>query len=199
MKTLAIECEYGSGGYEIGKAVAEKVNVPFYEGASLFKEAEKYGIPINLLNHYGKEEADEILHDFAVIQMQNPGDAVLISQKDLEGIRQTIQILNYRGAGVFYGHCAGKIIEDNKDKLNVFLYSSDRQDRVRRIKRQKGIVECEIEELLERKDFKRENYYTLFSSEKWRDGHNYDIQLNTSKLSIEHCIRILAEEMQADR
>ena len=49
---ITISREYGSGGHDIGKALAEKLGLPFYDHNILDQIAEKKGLDVSTLNKY---------------------------------------------------------------------------------------------------------------------------------------------------
>ena len=52
---ITIEREYGSGGSVVGKRVAEKLGIPFYNHEILEMAAERLGVPVSKLE--GAEES----------------------------------------------------------------------------------------------------------------------------------------------
>ena len=60
---INIGCEYGSGGPDIGKMVAESLGIPFYDRDLVDQVVEKLGVDRDLVeNHMGnvpKKESSE--------------------------------------------------------------------------------------------------------------------------------------------
>lgn len=58
MKSLAIEREFGSGGREIGKKVAEKAGISCYDGSLIAQVAEAKGVSLDMLKKYDEKEQE---------------------------------------------------------------------------------------------------------------------------------------------
>ena len=56
MKSLAIEREFGSGGREIGKRVAEKAGISCYDGSLIAQVAESKGLSLDMLKEYDEKK-----------------------------------------------------------------------------------------------------------------------------------------------
>ena len=54
-----------------------------------------------------------------------------------------------------------------------------------------GLSEKHIEHIITKTDKRRANYYSYFSNQKWGQADNYDLVLNTSKISIEDAAEII--------
>lgn len=196
MKSIAIESECGSGGSEIGKAVASRLKIVYYEGKTLIDASKKYGIPIKILENYGKNEADKILYHLAMIETKSQTGEMAKVKEGFRSIQEIIELLHSQGTGVFYGHGATEILGNCDDVIRVLVYSSQLADRIQRVQKQYSMPKDEAVPFMERSDAERENYYKLYSHKNWKDCSNYDIVLNTSKIPIERCVQILEHEMK---
>ncbi len=196
MKSIAIESECGSGGNEIGKAVASHLKIVYYEGKTLIDASKKYGIPIKILENYGKNEADKILHHLATIETKSQAGEMTKAKEGFKSMQEVIELLHSQGAGVFYGHGAAEILGNCDDVIRIFIYSSKLADRIRRVQKRYSMSRDEAVSFMERSDTERENYYKLYSCKNWKDCSNYDIVLNTSKIPVEGCVQILEHEMK---
>ena len=60
MKSLAIEREFGSGGREIGKKVAELAGISCYDGSLMAQVAEAKGISLDMLKEYDEKKTGSL-------------------------------------------------------------------------------------------------------------------------------------------
>ena len=194
MKSLAIEREFGSGGREIGMKVAETAKIPYYDGELLYRAAEAQGISVGKMSEYDEKRIGSILYDIAAYAdiMQGNGESVY---EIFNGLKKTIEQLQIDGPAVFIGRCSTDILKDSSKTLRVFIYSSDSKDRIYRTVKKEGVSESEARKLLEKKDRQRKNYFRFWTHKEWMDRNNYDMELNTSILSIETCVKILLSAM----
>ena len=75
-----------------------------------------------------------------------------------------------------------------RDRLRVYIYASDMEDRIKRIKKNKHISQREALDRIAYKDRQRRDYYNFYTGHEWGKMENYDICLNTSVLSEEECV-----------
>lgn len=198
MKTLAIERQFGSGGREIGMRVAQRAGIPYYDGEILLKTAEARGVPVELLRHFDEKRTGSTLYDIAAFS-----DFVNNRQNTIfelyDGLQRTIRDIERQGPAVFIGRCATQILRDCPDALRVFIYSSDKEKRAERIMRKEGVAEAEARNLMQKVDKQRQNYFRFWTQKEWEDRNNYDLELNTSIISIDGCADILLHMMQASQ
>ena len=69
------------------------------------------------------------------------------------------------------------------DCVDVFI-SAPLEARVKRIMERQGLSESEAEDLIERKDRGRAEYYDFFTFSKWGVASNYDLCIDSSILGI---------------
>lgn len=199
---ITIGRELGSGGFEIGKRLAERFGIPFYDKELINLASQESGICKEFF-----EKADEIRTQkfssgffglnfssiFSDVASTSPIDNAELFRIQSDVIRR----IAAEGSAVFVGRCADYILRDEKNCLNVFITSSipDRIKRLRNSKKIKGIDKLTDEQIadeLEKWDKKRSGYYNYFSYKKWGYASSYDICLDSSRLGIEKCVEIIA-------
>ena len=99
--------------------------------------------------------------------------------------------LAQEGPCVFVGRCADQILKDDNQLLRVYIYASDMEDRIKRIKKNKNLSQREALDRIAYKDRQRRDYYDFYTGHEWGKMENYDICLNTSVLSEEECVELL--------
>lgn len=195
MKSLAIEREYGSGGRAIGKMIAKKYHMPFYDGELLVEAAKDYGISLDILKQYDEMKGGSILYNIVLATK-------LTSQENLEllnqlyyGIEQTILKINAEGPAVFIGRCSTEILKDNEDVYRIFVTSSDMEERIHRIKETEQVSETQAKQKVKQKDRQREQYFKYWTEKKWKDRDNYDATYDTAVLGIEQCAELIMKKL----
>ena len=71
MKSLAIEREFGSGGREIGKRVAEKASISCYDGSLIAQVAESKGLSLDMLKEYDEKRTGSVLYNIGLLASYN--------------------------------------------------------------------------------------------------------------------------------
>lgn len=196
MKSLAIEREFGSGGRDIGKMVADMAGIPYYDGEMLIREAEAKGVPLDLLKEYDEQKTGSVLYNIALLANYNQDMKQSKIYEVCCGIQETILNLEMQGPAVFIGRCSTEILRDNPRVVSAYLYSSEPGKRIERIMRMEKVSEEEARKLMTKKDRQRSAYFKFWTQKKWEDRKNYDMEFNTGTLDPQTCARILLAAME---
>lgn len=196
MKSLAIEREFGSGGREIGKRVAQLAGIPYYDGELLIKEAESRGVSLDLLKEYDEQKTGSILYNIALFANYNQDMNQDKVYKICYELQETIRRLSLQGPCVFIGRCSTEVLKEQGNAVRAYIYSSDEKKKIERIIRTEGVSEKEAKNLMSKKNNQRKNYFKFWTEKNWSDRRNYDLELNTAELSVETCANILYCAMQ---
>ncbi|MGI6007112.1 MAG: AAA family ATPase [Ruminococcus sp.] len=196
MKSLAIERQFGSGGREIGKKVAQQAGIPYYDGELMVKAARSRGISLDLLKEYDEQKTGSILYNIALFANYNQDSRQKKIYALFSELQRTIRELEMQGPAVFIGRCSTEIFHDNPRVVKGYIYSSDREKRLKRIMDTEEVGSREAERLMDKKDRQRREYFKFWTGKKWEDRNNYDLELNTSVLSPEKCADLLIEAMK---
>lgn len=191
MKTLTIEREFGSGGRMIGAKVAETANIPFYDANLMVEAAHNYGISLDLLKEYDEQKTGSLLYNIALLSNYSQNSAQSKSQGLFYGIQETIKKLHAEGPAVFVGRCSTDILYEDSDAVSVYIYSSDRDKKIKQISEYGNISEADAGRLLEKRDKQRRDYFKFWTGKEWAERKNYDIELNTARIATEECVNIL--------
>ena len=190
---ITIEREYASGGREIGGLVAEKLGIPCYGQEILELAAEHYNTSPERLEHLEETATTSFLYSVYLLS-QDPASIINSTpREDTLNIVENKIILDLasKGPAVFIGHCAGYVLRNRADLLNVFIH----QDINKRLKRAILKYENDVDKadsVLKKYDKRRGNYYSANTGEKWTDSKNYHLVMDSGKLGIEGCADIIA-------
>ena len=110
---ICISRQYGSGGREIGEAVAKKLGIPCYDKCLIQKAAQEAGLSETAVAEY-----DEKGEDFGIAVSGNPfadtaalGEAFYSEEaRVFEAERRAILKLAEKGGCVIIGRCASAIL-----------------------------------------------------------------------------------------
>lgn len=189
---ITVSREFGSGGHSIGKQVAQKLGIPFYDGEIVTRVAEKSGYAKELIEEQG-EYTSSVNKWFDIsaasaMYFQSPQDEIFIAQK------KVILECAEEGPCVIVGRCADYILRKEKIHcLNVFIHS-DREHRTKRVLERYGAMEnVGIEKRLTKKDKQRRTYYKYYTDQHWGNYRNYDVSLDSGLLGEETCVDIICE------
>ncbi len=198
---ITISREFGSGGRSIGKAVAEKLNIPYYDKALIKEVSEETGLSPEYIENAGEYAPGKSLLSFLPALTTNNKYANSMSAADFLWCMQSKVILDLaaKGSCVIVGRCADYILKDDPDAIHVFIHAPTAY-KADRIVRLYGESEKKPEERLAEKDKKRSVHYKHFTGREWGKCQNYHLSLDSGKIGIEKCVAMVAElaEQQAN-
>ena len=183
---VTISREYGSGGYEVGRRVAERMNYMFYDKELIAHIADKFLIPESFVAATEETELKKknIFHEvFPVFTRTENENADYIFREQGKFIVQLVE----EGNCVIAGRRADYYLKDNPNALHLFFYA-DRDFKVRRICETENISEDEAVKKIADMDRRRRTSYEYVTGRTWGDMHNYDRLICTSTLGLDKCV-----------
>ena len=190
-KIITISRQFGSGGRSIGKAVAEKLGYAYYDSELVSQVAEKTGLHPNYIEDAGEYAPGKSILSYAFSSGSSAGS---MNASDYLWRAQCSVILELaeKGNCVIVGRCADYILRDRDDCLNVFIHAN-KEYRAKHIVECYGVRDKSPEKRLEEKDGKRKVNYKYFTGRVWGSVENYHISLDSSVLTPEKCVDIIAD------
>lgn len=182
---ITISRQYGSGGREIGKRLAEQLSIPFYDHEIIERAAQSSAIDKTVLEDVENNGTGSLIYDL-VSEIHNDlslNDKIFLHQAEV------IRELASRGPCVIVGRCADYVLRDRSNLLKVFICADlkNRQERITNIYHDN----TGTPEKIEKADRRKTAYYNRCTNQKFGDVQNYDICLNSSSVGISECIDII--------
>lgn len=195
MKIITISREFGSGGRELGKRLADALGFACYDHEIIDKISEEYGFDKNYVAHVSEKDIrgfypSTIAHRFGAhtTVVQQP---IRVAVAEHETIRQ----LAGQGDCVIVGRCADVVCQD-MHPLNLFVYA-DKVSKLRRCEERAEANEHLTEKQMLRRmrqiDKGRAAYRELFSEDEWGRKESYHLCINTSGQEIKTLVPAIAE------
>jgi len=175
---ITIGREYGSGGREIGKLVADKLGIPFYDKEILTRAAEESGLCKEVFEHHDEKASVGSMLSGTQMGTVGMGVQMPLNQRVFLAQFDTITKLAAEGDCVIVGRCADYVLKDLPNVTHVFLYAS-LERRIERIMRVENVSRDTARELIRKTDKQRKNYYNFFADGNWGLRSNYDLMVRT--------------------
>lgn len=200
MKTncvITIGRQFGSGGRYVGRMLAEKLGIPFYDKELLSEAAKQSGICEEIFEDHDEKPTRSLLFNL-VTGMQVHGDAgsyymdMPLNHKIFLAQFDAIRSIADKGPCVIVGRCADFILKDRPDTLHIFIHS-DMEHRAERIVRLYGETKQTPQKRLQEKDSKRKVYYKHYTNCNWGEAENYDLCLDSGTLGVDKCADIICD------
>lgn len=191
-KIITISRQFGSGGRTIGRAVAERLGIPFYDKELVDQIALESGFDPAFVEENGEHSPSRSRLAYAFTNQGVPGVMNGLSTADFLWTVQcnVIMQLAQKGPCVIVGRNADYILKDRTDCLDVFIHA-DTELRADRIVRLYGESEKSPESRLAEKDKRRMINYQHYTGRTWGQFSNYDLCLNSGTLGIDACVDLI--------
>lgn len=197
MKTIiTIGRQYGSGGHEIGRKVAEKLGIPFYDKELLTRAAKESGFSEEMIRNHDERPTSSFLYNIAMdnfgLAISNANADLSIGQKVFLAQFDAVKAIAKEGACVIVGRCADYALRDFDNCLNVFVFGKEEKKALR----VSSIYNISIEEAKKvcvKQDKKRQSYYNYYSDKKWGRADSYDLCIDSGKLGIDGTVDLIID------
>jgi len=192
-KIITISREFGSGGRTIGKKLAERLGVAYYDKELVKHIAMETGFDPKYIEEHGEHAPGRSFLSYVfgvraahpdVMNGMTPADFLWCMQ------RKIILEIVEKESCVIVGRCADYILRDREDCLHVFIHAP-REARAERIVKLYGESDVAPEKRLEDKDARRKVNYRHFTGRDWGDARNYHLSLDSAKLGIDACVELI--------
>lgn len=188
--------EFGSGGMQIGQALADRLGVKLYDKELLAHAAKESGFCQEIFENHDEKPTNSFLYSL-VMDTYSAGSYssapfldMPLNHKVFLAQFESIKKIADTESCVIVGRCADYALADYPDALNIFVHA-EIEDRIKWISKRANITESKAKDMIQKQDKQRASYYNYYTSKKWGDSRSYDLTLNTSKLSIDDCVELI--------
>lgn len=193
---ITIERQYGSGGSVIGKLVAEKLGINFYNRQIVDITAERFGIEKEQIESAEEKVPTSFL--YSLLMSSNPTRSIeenlpLSDKIFIHESKVINDIADKESSFVLVGRCGSYVLEE-RGCFNVFIYAP--QDfRINRAVKEYGIKENKAESFMKKTDKRRETFFNVNTGKNWLDKEIYSLCLN-SEMGDELCAELIVRAYQ---
>ena len=199
-KIITITRQYGSGGHDIGKLLAGKLGIPFYDKELISLAAKESGVSPEVFEQADEKMGNSLLYalstglynygsGFSAMGDLPVNDRLYIAQHNI--IKEKAEKETF----VVVGRCADYVLKEYDNVVRVFIYA-DMEVRTRRAVERHDIEPSRARQAVAKADKNRANYYSFYSGKKWGAAENYDLCINSTKLTIEQAADIIADYLK---
>lgn len=167
---ITIARQHGSSGKEIGRLVAEKLDLPFYYKEMTALAAQESGLDKEFVSGINKN-APKILYNL-YLRTRVMRLAMAAQHKIIEKIADN-------GSCIIVGRAADHVLKDRQNILRIFIHAP-KEYHIQRVMEVYGDTLEEAEENIRRSDKARAAYYHHISGQQWGNPQNYDLVLDSS-------------------
>lgn len=199
-RVITVARQFGSGGRELGRRLADDLHIAYYDKEILEEIAKRTDFSL----HYIQQVVEKNPVPLFPIHIGSSFTATSnpLFDQNLEIFKQQSEIIKemaHNSDCVIVGRCADYILEKDCHPFRIFVYA-DLDARVERCRlRAKEGEDTSTKSLAKRIrqiDKGRRRYYEFYTSKTWGAKENYDVLINTTGKDIKKLARIVAANFE---
>lgn len=188
---VTIGRQYGSGGRDIGEALAKKLGYSFYDKEILTMAAENSGFSSDAMQNYDEKSSGSLIYSLYMTGAAT-SDTLPLNQQLAFAQFNVIRKVAQAGNCIIVGRCGDYVLRERKDVLTVFCHAPI-EYRIARVMEEKKIDNKALaQKTIKKEDKSRSDYYNFFTHKKWGDASSAMLSIDTSILSIDEITDALA-------
>lgn len=195
-RIITIGREFGSGGREFGKRLAEELGIAYYDREIMEEISKRTKLAESYIQHV-VEGAPGIYYPITVGKTMHGAEPdYLLRQYTSVYAEQTnaIRDMAEKSDCVIVGRCADYILRDKKP-LRIFIYA-DMPSKLARCRAKSheddALNDRQLARRIRHVDRNRARYYEYYTGLTWGDRTNYDLMINTSAMSVKAAVHSLS-------
>lgn len=193
---ITISREFGSGGREIGKLLAERFGFHYYDSELIRLAAEKSGFSPEYIEQNEQTLKNPLLHDFFAWY------AGPLEQTDLPMVDQLfakesalIHELSQKGSCIIVGRLANYILKDMPTAYHVFI-SADLDAEATRVSARDNISPQSAAAKVKKVNHERAIHCRHFIKTDWGNVKNYDLCIKSDDFGVAETAQIIGDLFQ---
>ena len=199
---ITIGRQYGSGGREIGRLVADALGIKYYDKELLMESSKASGVKPEVFEAADERTPSFFSNIWSFNLGFNTGSYLLgsspISDEKIYAAQSNVmKTLAQNSSCLIVGRSADYVLRNHPGLISVFIHSSI-EKRILRIMNRTDIESAEkARETADKKDKIRASYYNFYTDKTWGNAASYDLSIDSSKLSTDTVARIIVDYVKA--
>ena len=201
---ITINRELGSGGRTVGRLLAEKLGVPFYDKAVIKALKEKYNLTVEEIEklkgrkHSWWADVERILKldagmgsNYYLPKKEDAPD-LLTTDEMFKTETLILQDLAAEKSCVVAGRSGFHVFRDHPNHLSILIQAS-MDYRVKRVARKQNMTEDEVRKTIDKVDAMRENYVKKYTGTSRYDTRNYQLVIAADGKTEEEIAEVIMQ------
>ena len=197
-KIITIGREFGSGGRELGRKLAETLGYEYYDKEIITEISKRTELSERYVHEIIEKNPHELFpitigHSFTYIDVYT----LERQQSVLREKENVLKEMADKSNCVIVGRCADYILKEY-NPYRIFV-CADAKTKLERCRAHESGIEHEhlsdkkLLKMMKNIDRHRARYYEFCTNKEWGDRLNYDICVNTSSVSIDETVKALSK------
>lgn len=192
-RIITVSREFGSGGREVGKRLAERLGIAYYDREIITAVAQRSGLAEEYIASISERGVGAYYpitfgHTFAHTAILDPQVEVMAEQNKL------LKSLAQKGDCVIVGRCADVVLR-SEQPFNLFVYAEPesklKRCRARQSEDEKKLTDAELKRRMAKVDKDRARYRALLTDRRWGDMRGYHLCVNTTDWDMHALVEVL--------
>ena len=190
---ITIGREYGSGGREVGKKLALRLGIAFYDRELITRAAKKSGFDEEMFEQLDKRATNSFLYSLTMFGTAGTNGMSLTDQLYLAQAN-VIRELADMGPCVMVGRCADHVLREYSNRFDFFITGSmDARETRLRGSADYEITGRSIASALEKMDKQRATYYNYYTGQVWGKSNHYDMCINAGRIGVDATVELILD------
>ena len=193
LPVITINREYGAGGRSIARAIATRLDIPWYDHDFIQKTAENSGLPIDRIREEGEALTPGKIWMDRLFSF-SPSKLYDTSQDDIFDAQKKVMVELAHKPCIIVGRCSNEIVKNAYiDVFRIFLYADEEHRLKRAIEMREYEEGTDPIKYVKKHEVFRENYHKHYTGHDFKDPDYYDVCLNTGLYTYEQAAEFLIE------
>lgn len=190
--------QLGSGGREIGEKLASRLGISFYDKELINLASEESGLCREFFERADEKTSPGISGGLFGMRFPFISDGAIpfsncLSNDALFKVQSdVIRDLARDHSCLFVGRCADYVLRDFPRCVNVFV-SCSREERVARLCKIHNIPVKAAEEMMDKADKSRAEFYNYYSNKTWGSAASYHLCIDSSVMGIDKTVDFIID------
>jgi len=191
-RIITISRQFGSGGYEVGKKLAQALDISFYDKDIIRLAAEKSGMSKEVLERLDETMPSPLGQTFAMggsfaLYNEMPlNDKVFFAESDV------IRSLADRESCVIVGRCADYVLRECPNLYNIYVFA-DLPFRLERVKKDFNMDDKAAKNAIHSIDKRRASYYNFYTEKTWGAANSHHMSIDSGFTGIDKTVEIIKQ------
>ncbi len=194
---ITVGREFGSGGHNIAKLIASKLEISYYDKGLLAVAAKESGLCEEFIEKHEEVPVRSFLYSLVMgtgtYTTGNSGNYNMpLEQRVFLAQFDAIKKLAETESCVIVGRCADYALEESENVFKIFL-TAPKDYRIKATSVKHNITINEATTMVNKADKSRASYYNYYTNKRWGAASSYDLCIDTTLFGEERTADIIVD------
>ena len=203
---ITINRELGSGGRTVGRKLAEKLNVAFYDKALINELKEKFHLDTEQIEKLKSGKSDwwrefinsalymgQGMNEMWYYNRMTGKEGYLVTSSDMFKLdKEILTKVAEEDSCIVAGRNGFSVFADHPNHLSI-LIQAPLEYRIQRIMSKQNLSREEAEQVIKKVDEMRENYVKKYTGTSRYDTRNYDLVINMEGKTEDEAVDLILQ------